>query len=428
MRSTLFYIPHEIAGVPLFGFGLLLAVIVVALFGWTAWQWLRQRPLTETMGAAPFWLITAAIVVWVLPNVEARWPDGTPIGLPIRGYGVMVLLGLLSGIGICVVRGKQLGIHPDTIIGLGFWMMLGGVLGARLFYVTQKWEEFRLQPASIVMLTEGGLVIYGGVIGGLVAGAIYCYRHQLNVAATADLVAPGFLIGYALGRLGCLLHGCCFGGICAINLPAIEFPHGSGPYQAQAASGALLGLELKQNHLPTRVTSVKPESPADVRGIAVGDLIEAIELHQMRAEKGSNPTASERLVVDIQVSRISDGLSRSERITLFPENLPERSLPVHPSQIYAAINGLLLCLLIWLLQPLPHRDGIAFLTAILLYAISRFLLEGIRSDEAGQLGTEFTIAQLISFASGTVAVIGLVTLMIRPAKRAWDWHSGVQPH
>ncbi len=433
MRSTLFYIPHDLWGVPLFGFGLFLGLLVVGFLIWTVWQLKQNRSIAEIFAAAPFWLVTAAVVIWVLPNVEARWPDGTAIGLPIRGYGVMVLLGLLCGIGICTFRGRQLGLHPDTIIGLGFWMMLGGVLGARLFYVVQKWDEFKQSPSSAFMLTEGGLVIYGGVIGGLLAGAFFCYRNKLNVAATADLVAPGFLIGYALGRIGCLLHGCCFGGICTNELPTIQFPHGSGPYYAQLETGELLGIHLKQRSFPARVVAVDADSPAAQRGIRAGDFVKSIDLHHVEPDKKSDPAAPPRLVADIRLvvadSRLDgtqEGLSRSEVLTFFPENLPPSSLPVHPSQIYAALNALLLCLLILLFQPFPRRDGVAFLTAILLYAVSRFLLEGVRSDEAGQLGTNFTISQLISMASGIAAIIGFALLLWRPAKRVWSWRGEEQ--
>lgn len=429
MRSTLFYIPHSIAGVPLFGFGLLVAFLMLALLAWVGWQLKQRRPWSEILSALPFWLVTAALIVWVLPNVEARWPDGTPIGLPIRGYGVMVLLGLFSGIGISVLRGRQLGIAPDTIIGLGFWMMVGGVLGARLFYVAQKWEEFDdgglvQRLVSIAKLTEGGLVIYGGVIGGLIAGAVYCYRHRLHVPSTADLVAPAFLIGYSLGRIGCLLHGCCFGGVCTVDLPTIEFPHGSGPYQAQIVSGELLGMQLEGNALPFKVAVVVPGSPAATKGIQVGDRVMGIYLHAVQPDQESDPTAPDPLVVDIELSGSQREGSRIQRVTLFPDDLPASSLPVHPSQVYAAINGLLLCLLVWFLQPLPQRDGMVFLIAMALYALSRFLLEGVRSDEAGQLGTPLTISQLISLGGASLSIIGIVILKRLPPKRVWDWRGG----
>jgi phosphatidylglycerol---prolipoprotein diacylglyceryl transferase len=423
LRSTLFLIPHAIGGVPLFGFGLCLALLIVGFLGWAIWKLANKQSASEILGGAWFVGFAAVLVVFVLPSIEQTLPDGTPIGLPIRGYGVMVLLGLFCGIGVTTYRGQQLGISADTVIGLGFWMMLGGVLGARIFYVVQKWNDDFAPLTSpferlraIVMLTEGGLVIYGGVIGGLIAGAAFCYREKLNVAATADLIAPGFLIGLSLGRIGCLLHGCCFGGVCLSHLPSIQFPNGSGPYIAQAASGELLGLKLNQRNLPAEVTAVAPGSPAELQGIHAGTKITDIRLHTV-AKRDANPAEPDGIVVDIA---FTEGQTKNEH-TLFPEDLPARSLPVHPSQVYAAINALLLCLLVWLIQPFPKQDGVTFLAAILLYAISRFLLEGVRSDEAGQLGTPFTIAQLVSLGSGFIAVLGLGILLKRPKERAWNW-------
>jgi len=243
MRSTLFFIPHEFAGMTIFGFGWLLIALAIGCLCWmgvTMWRLGRQLSAgkkvdltAEIISGLPIWGVAAALVVFVLPNIEqaAMVPGESPIilGLPIRGYGVLVLIGLLSGIGITIHRGRSLGISPDLIISLGFWMMLGGVLGARIFYVLQKWDEFSDKALgdrllAIVKLTEGGLVIYGGMIGGIIAAIVFCYRHRQPIRAMGDLVAPAFLIGLAFGRIGCLMNGCCFGGICTENLPTIQFP------------------------------------------------------------------------------------------------------------------------------------------------------------------------------------------------------------
>ncbi len=427
MRSTLFYIPHELFGVPLFGFGWFFAGMVVLAMLWIAaavWR-SQRRPdqvslASDLLAALPVWLMAAAIVVFVLPVIEQRLPSGEIIGLPVRGYGVMVLLGLLAGIGITVFRGLQLRIVPDVIIGLGFWMMLGGILGARLFYVVQKWNEhphmdWQHRLIDIFKLTEGGLVIYGGVIGGLVAGIVYCQRQRLPLLATADLIAPGFLIGLSLGRIGCLLHGCCFGGVCTANLPAIHFPVGSGPYYSQLESGALLGIELSDARIPPgTIGRIRPDSLAEQADWRVGQRVDEI-LWGDTGEPRRSATSPPLLRADVTV----DGRTT----TLLPSELPTESLPTHPSQLYASFNALLLCLLVWQLQPLPSRDGVAFFVAILLYAVSRFLLEWVRSDEAGQLGTQLTISQLIALGSGVVAAIALVWLYRRPVGRAWQWNS-----
>lgn len=424
MRSDLFFIPHEIWGLPVFGVGWAVVLLVLGFLGWAGFVYsrltntvadpLQERPKwsEEVVSALPVFLIAIGLCVFVFPNVEARWPDGSPIGMPIRGYGIMVLSGLLLGIGITALRGRQLGVSADTIVSLGFWMMVPGLIGARAFFVIQKWSEFE-SVTDIFKLTEGGLVIYGGVIGGLVGAVMFCWRHQLKLLAVADLVAPGFLVGQSIGRIGCLLHGCCFGGVCTAELPAIYFPHGSIPYQAQIGNGKLLGLNLESG-VPARIASVDEGSVAEKAGLEAGQIVESIYAFELPPVTGEvDPTSPPQILVELQVEG---------RLMKFPPaQLPAVSRATHPSQIYSTINALLLCLLIWFLQPLPKQDGITFCWAVLLYTSARFLLEGIRSDEAAQLGTGLSISQLFSILAIVACAAGLIFLHRLPPKRAWNW-------
>jgi phosphatidylglycerol---prolipoprotein diacylglyceryl transferase len=435
MRSTLFFIPHEFAGLTVFGYGWLLVLLAIGCAGWIGWTtWNVKRRaaagkevdlVAEVISGLPIWGIAAALVVFVLPNIEqaVHVPGAAPIilGLPIRGYGVLVLIGLLSGIGLTIHRGRSLGISPDLIISLGFWMMLGGVVGARIFYVVQKWDEFADKALgdrifAIVKLTEGGLVIYGGMIGGIIAALVFCYRHRQPTRAIGDLVAPAFLIGLAFGRIGCLMNGCCFGGICMANLPTIQFPQGSGPYLVQLESGKLLGIELaarQSNRTEATVASVEPGSLAAEAGVRPGNKIEKIQEYFAPFDPTADPAAAPKVTADVYLDQ---GL-----LSFSSAQLPDRSLPVHPSQIYAAINAALLCWLIWCIQPLPKRDGMTFLIAILLAAGSRFLEEGIRSDEGGQLDTGLSIAQWISLIAAVAAGVLILILRKTAPYRAWNW-------
>ena len=78
----------------------------------------------------------AAVIVWVLPGICEP-----PHGLPIRGYGMMILLAVVAGTGLAVWRGQRAGIDPEVIVSLAFWMMLPAIVGARAFYVTEYWSE-----------------------------------------------------------------------------------------------------------------------------------------------------------------------------------------------------------------------------------------------------------------------------------------------
>lgn len=420
MRSTLFYIPHEFLGVPLLGVGWLLFALIIGLIVWALWHYQRGQLLDELAAGWPVWLVAAGLVVFVLPHIEARWPDGEPIGLPVRGYGVMVLLGLFCGIAITLWRGQQIGVSPELIVSLGFWMMIGGVLGARLFFVIQYWQQdFAMKPftermVAIVKLTEGGLVIYGGMIGGAIAGALFCRKFRQPVLAMADLITPGFLIGLAFGRIGCLLNGCCFGGACTADLPTTQFPQGSPPYIAQLENGKLLGLTVAvQDGRPT-IVRVEPGSIADTKFEAKPGMWYEEQHRALPPEPNvDDPARTPEMVASVTMGY--------KNMLLTPEDLPQRSLPVHPSQAYSAIDAFLLCLLILCFQPWVPHDGQAFLIAVTLHSVARFLLELIRSDEAGQFGTALTIAQWISIVAGLAAVTCLFITARQPAKRAWAW-------
>jgi len=159
-------------------------------------------------------------------------PVALKIGsLTIHWYGIMVLVGVVVGWVTTVHRARRHGFDPDHVTELVPWIVIGGLAGARLFFVILFWKEYFADAPlwEIFMINHGGLVFYGGVIGGVIAGLTLVRKRRLPVWQTADLVVPGVAIGYALGRIGCFLNGCCFGRPC--DLPwAVRFPdwHASG--------------------------------------------------------------------------------------------------------------------------------------------------------------------------------------------------------
>jgi phosphatidylglycerol:prolipoprotein diacylglycerol transferase len=102
------------------------------------------------------------------------------------------------------------------------WGLFGGILGARLVYVLLEMSEFRGNPAAAFHIWEGGMSFHGGLLGGIAAGVLVCRARGIVVGDMADLAAVSFPIGYALGRVGCFLNGCCYGNAC--DLPwAVRF-------------------------------------------------------------------------------------------------------------------------------------------------------------------------------------------------------------
>jgi phosphatidylglycerol---prolipoprotein diacylglyceryl transferase len=145
--------------------------------------------------------------------------------LPVHSYGVMIALAFLSGLWTATLRARREKISGEIIADVTLWIMVGAILGARAVYVATYWkDEFAGQPLSeIFAIWHGGLVYYGGLIGAIIAGAIYLHWKKMPLWKIADVMAPSIALGSVFGRIGCLLNGCCYGRAC--DLPwAISFP------------------------------------------------------------------------------------------------------------------------------------------------------------------------------------------------------------
>src|SRR5579863_1713917 len=123
MRSTLFYIPGEIAGMPVFGFGLLLTLWAVGSALYLAWLIRRQGFNADTRSYLPVMLLGGLVIAFVLPAVC----DDS--GFPIRGYGVMLGAAVTAGVAMAVYRGRRMGVDPELIVSLAFWLFAAGIVG-----------------------------------------------------------------------------------------------------------------------------------------------------------------------------------------------------------------------------------------------------------------------------------------------------------
>jgi len=144
---------------------------------------------------------------------------------PVHSYGVMTALAFVIGLWTATLRARRVNIHAEIIADVTLWIMVGTIIGARVVYVATYWkDEFAGQPLSeIFAIWHGGLVFYGGLIGAIIAGAIYLRWKKLPLWKIADVLAPSIALGSVFGRIGCLLNGCCYGRAC--DLPwAITFP------------------------------------------------------------------------------------------------------------------------------------------------------------------------------------------------------------
>jgi len=143
----------------------------------------------------------------------------------IHWYGIMVALGFLVALWTASRRGPLDGFTPDQILDLGPWLIVGGIVGGRTLYVLTFWrEQFADKPLwEVFMIQHGGLVFYGGFIGAALAVVLYARLKKLHMWKLFDAIAPSIALGYAFGRIGCLLNGCCYGRPCTLPW-AIRFP------------------------------------------------------------------------------------------------------------------------------------------------------------------------------------------------------------
>ena len=131
----------------------------------------------------------------------------------VHSYGLMILCALLAAFVVSSVRAKKIGIDPDNLPLMYLLVSVAGILGARLFYfLFSDTEKFFNNPLIFFSGDEGGLVFYGGAIGGVLCGVVYCLLRKIPVWKMADIAGPSIMLGLALGRLGCFFGGCCHGG------------------------------------------------------------------------------------------------------------------------------------------------------------------------------------------------------------------------
>jgi phosphatidylglycerol:prolipoprotein diacylglycerol transferase len=130
---------------------------------------------------------------------------------PVYSYGVLLALAYLAGLQFAVVRARRRGVDAARIMDLGIYLIIAALVGAKLMLVLIDFDYFRERPRELLSLVRAGGVFYGGLIGAFLVGIWLVRRYKLNLWTTADLMTPGIALGHVIGRLGCLLAGCCYG-------------------------------------------------------------------------------------------------------------------------------------------------------------------------------------------------------------------------
>ncbi|OIO35686.1 MAG: prolipoprotein diacylglyceryl transferase [Candidatus Omnitrophica bacterium CG1_02_44_16] len=129
----------------------------------------------------------------------------------VYSYGVFVALAFLVSSFLLMKEARQRKLNENTIYDLCIFLLISGIISARLFYVFLNWGEFRANLFEIAMLQHGGLVWFGGLIGAVVFGVVFIRSKKMPLFSTLDLFAPYIILGQAIGRIGCFFNGCCYG-------------------------------------------------------------------------------------------------------------------------------------------------------------------------------------------------------------------------
>jgi phosphatidylglycerol:prolipoprotein diacylglycerol transferase len=249
-------------------------------------------------------------------------------GWPVYAYGVLLAAAYLAGLQLAVVRARRAGVDPARIMDLGIYLIIAALVGAKLMLVVVDFKYFTSHPGELLSLVRAGGVFYGGLILSFAVGMWLIGRYKLPVWSTADLYAPGIALGHVIGRLGCLMAGCCYG---------------------------------RPTDLPWGITFTSPVA-ADNAGTPLNEAL-------------------------------------------------------HPTQLYDA-GAEMLILLILLTFERRGRPfaGRTFWLYIVLYAISRFIVEMFRGDPRGTIAGLST-SQFVSLVTLPIAVVMLIRLRRAGAAR-----------
>ncbi|HXE81444.1 MAG TPA: prolipoprotein diacylglyceryl transferase [Vicinamibacterales bacterium] len=240
-------------------------------------------------------------------------------------YGVILAAAYLLGLKYATVRARARGLDPARTLDLGIYVIISALIGAKLLLVVVEFDQFKRDPWELLNLLRSGGVFYGGLILAVVVALWYMRRHDLPMWTTCDAFAPAIALGHAVGRLGCLAAGCCYGA---------------------------------PTDLPWGITFTDPRAAENV----------GTPLHQA----------------------------------------------LHPTQLYESGAELLVLGILLATErrgrPFPGRT---FWLYLLLYGVSRFVIEFFRGDPRGMVFGTISTSQLISLIIIPLSVVMLIVLSRR---------------
>ncbi len=312
----------------------------------------------------------------------------------IPGYGLMLVLGFVASICLAQWRARRAGESGEAIAQCGILTLIGGIVGSRIAYVIQHWQsQFAGAPsklAAMLNLASGGLIYYGGVLLAIVVVVVYLRSKQLPIRRYLDLLAVSLMVGLAFGRGGCLLNGCCFGGKSGADWPlGMRFPMYSAP---------LIKFDGLEN--PFSVGTDAP-SPAYAHQLDLGEIQPD---RRLLDEAGFLIPPRDFTAEQVAVARAS------------------WSHPLQPAQVLGIVNALLIGAILAGFHRLRTREGQVFALMLVLYPVTRFVLETIRDsnphDMSAGVLTHNQYTSMIMFLAGAAMLLLLRKL---PASAGPTW-------
>ncbi|MFA5155886.1 MAG: prolipoprotein diacylglyceryl transferase [Candidatus Omnitrophota bacterium] len=129
----------------------------------------------------------------------------------VYSYGLMLVLAFIAATSLVLAEAKRQKLDHEAIFNFLFTALVCGIIGSRLFYVLEHLGYYVKNPLEIIMLQQGGLSWFGGLMLGSSAGIWYLKKKKLPIYRTLDLIVPYLALAQSIGRIGCLLNGCCYG-------------------------------------------------------------------------------------------------------------------------------------------------------------------------------------------------------------------------